>query len=422
MRKILGCLIGCLVVNFVLVCSGASASGVFLKNTTSVSPAASAVKQVSAAKGLAASVASVVQAVATPTVQAAAKATSAVPVTPVAVVKPSVPLTVVAVAQAVVKPTAKVVAMEVVSSKIFYDTYSPSVLGNKMWLGGWVTAADVGTDRLFVSQLISGKWQDPTPIKWTNISIPGVKPGFIINDPSVVVRGDNGWQYMYYTALAEEYKNDANAMQMHNLVGFASSSDNGMTWYDHHLVINQDNGFNNCGAWSPSALIVFNSARNKDEVWVYYHSNQPDIKVYRTRMEINGWQRIATEKVNILGPDLFLGKPGAPFTGTLLNVDVVKQNDGSFWMVANDSLNKVVLYISTDGGMTFRPYDGKAGELINGNSSWILTPHIQMINNTNFNIYFGYGDRNPAEPFNVRFGSTAPSAQSLHRWQFELNK
>lgn len=322
---------------------------------------------------------------------------------------------------AVVKSTARVVSTGVIS-QIFYDTYSPSILGNKMWLGGWVTAADVGTDRLFVSQLAGGKWGVPTPIKWSNISTPGVKPGFTINDPSVVVRGDNGWQYMYYTALSDLYKNNAKAMQEHNLVGFASSSDNGMTWYDHHIVIDQDNGFNGCGAWSPSALIVFNSARNKNEVWLYYHTNQPDVKVYRTRMDINGWQRLATEPVKILGPDLSNGAPGAPLTRSLLNVDVVKQRDGSFWMVANDSLNKVVLYISTDGGMTFRPYDGKAGELINGNYFWILTPHIQLINDTSFNIYFGYGDRNPATPFIVRFGNAAPSSQTLHCWKFEWKK
>jgi hypothetical protein len=237
-----------------------------------------------------------------------------------------------------------------------------------------LTAGDIGPDQLYFSAFSDNIWNQPQPVLWSNHATPGIVPGYHANDPTVVHRDDNGWDYMYYTALADTFAN-ATDMTKYNWIGFASSSDGGNTWYDHGIILGQWNGLDSTGAWSPSALIVNN------EVWLYYHTNEPTPRILRTRLNINGWQLISTEQIHVNTP-----------AGIYLSNVEIKPGFGYYWMVANTTdLHKIVLYLSTDGGNTFNPYDGKDGLLLDGGpGACVLTPYIQLLNSNNFNLEFGY--------------------------------
>ncbi|MBF0547974.1 MAG: hypothetical protein HQM08_26290 [Candidatus Riflebacteria bacterium] len=302
---------------------------------------------------------------------------------------------------------------EIVSETILhpsvYDAYSPTILKDKLWIAGWLKKDT--TDKIYLSKLVDGHWQEPAGIKFVNHpDESGRIPGYSINDPTVVYRPDKKWLYMYFTALADEENpgvgGKADGQFLCNRIGFLSSSDDGETWYHHPtMVVDQKNGINDKGGWSPSALI------NNDKVFIYYHTNESAPQIFRTQVNINGWQPEGTVQVNLRNQDGILFRNSNVYFS---NVDV--QFDGSvFWMVANTTdLKRIVLFRSNDG-MNFKPYDGKMGLLIDTSpqaNTYVLTPCIQVLDSTNFNVIFGYG---PADrPYEF------PGATSLHVWKFKL--
>jgi hypothetical protein len=116
----------------------------------------------------------------------------------------------------------------------------------------------------------------------------------------------------------------------------------------------------------------------------------------RTRLNLNGWQPIATDPVTDLNGNA-LG---------LINVSVQYAN-GFYWIAGNGSLNTVLLYLSTDG-LRYFPYDGASGVLINGGANRILTPSLQVLSPTSISIQFGYAP----SPSNL--------STSIQQWTFQL--
>lgn len=283
------------------------------------------------------------------------------------------------------------------------DLYSPEVHGSLMYFGGWHTAAErLGPDKIYISGFNGKGWGEPQPLRWTNLEVPGIVPGHIINDPSIIYRPDVGWHFMYFTSLANKYI-VKDHITRHNFVNLATSTDGGLSWHHHGVIIGQNNGFDNTGAWSPSALHAGN------EIWLYYHTgsanctseacedpdDQPP-RVLRSRLSLNGWQRIGTEElINQNGGKVELTNPDVKFA------------HGRYWMVGNDGGATSIYLLISDDGIQFYPYDGQEGLLINGNGQLLATPHITVTGPSSFEVYFGYG------PNIMNF-------HSVHRWSYEL--
>src|SRR5262245_37842275 len=253
----------------------------------------------------------------------------------------------------------------------FYNMYAPTHIDKDLLVGGWPTENDIGPDKIYRLQ--------------SSQLFPALaKPGFHVNDPSVIRHPDYGWYFMYYTALGDEY-DTFDEMVCHNYIGFASSVD-GVTWTDHGIILGQWNGLDNFGAWSPSAIVV------GQEIWLYFHANAPGNMVYRARLNINGWQLLKTSYVQF---------PDVKFMRT--NVDVFQRN-GRFEMLANSSdLKQIWRYVSQDG---IRWVDADAGKPIidaSNTSALVLTPYGVPVGNNLVDVYFGWAGN----------GSTS---DSLHVW------
>jgi hypothetical protein len=254
----------------------------------------------------------------------------------------------------------------------FFNIYAPTHVDNDLLVGGWPTENDIGADKIYRLQS-------------SQLLVPAfAKPGFHVNDPSVIRHPDYGWYFMYYTALPNSYAT-ASEMTRHNYIGFASSV-GGVNWTDHGVILDQWNGLDNFGAWSPAAMVVGR------EIWLYFHANAPGTMVYRARLNINGWQLLETSYVQF-----------PHFTFMRTNVHVFQRN-GGFEMLANSSdLKQIWRYVSQDG---IRWVDADAGKPIvdaSKTSALVLTPYGVPVGNNLVDVYFGWAGN----------GSTS---DSLHVW------
>lgn len=286
------------------------------------------------------------------------------------------------------------------------SVYSPSVHVcdgvKRMWLGGWLTEADVGPDQLYMSEQGGQTWTTPTPILWTNAGYPpGKKPGFHVNDPSIVQPPStqgidrSRWLYMYYTALDDRFASDTTLQTQRNVTGFASSIDCGRTWTDHGIIIDVIEGGDGFGAWSPSALVV------GEEIWVYYHTGNPSFaqrNLFRMRLHANGSQKLSSperlqfavsESPSVVGSNLDVSRQGAQFV-----------------MVANTfDLRAVVRYVSHEGlSWVTHPQDVNPIVAVTP-GKLILTPHVEPLAGDRYRLYFGLDEGN--------------NSTSVHGWEFQ---
>lgn len=298
------------------------------------------------------------------------------------------------------------------------NAYSPAFANGQktMFLGGWRDATGtygVGDDRLFLSTLTSSGWTAAAPLPWTNHPTPGVVPGYHANDPTVVSQ-TNGSLYMYYTA-AQDNANMPGGVNSVPWLGFATSQNSGQTWTDDGPVLENNNGFNSNGEWSPSALV---NATN-GVVWVYYHTAGSPILILRSRFNSNGSTLMDTTQLTTAS--------GTKMLTNLANVSVAQgtaANDVNyFWMVANAATpnatywNEIVLYLSTDG-VDFEPFDGAQGLLISGGPNEVVTPQIILPggSSNSFSVAFGFG------PGNSSCGSFSGAVStSIQEWSFTLH-
>ncbi|TSC77496.1 MAG: RHS repeat-associated core domain protein [Parcubacteria group bacterium Gr01-1014_33] len=259
------------------------------------------------------------------------------------------------------------------------NLYSPSVITfqgvKKMWLGGWLTDADVGPDKIYYSELLGDTWTRPQEVF--------KKDGFHVNDPSIIQPPSSdgvnraNWLYMYYTALDNTSAASATEMVKRNVVGLASSVDGGKTWTDHGIVINEANGIDSTGAWSPSAIVVGN------EIWVYFHTNESAPRILRTRFNLNGFQRISTAQVTM---------PFSPSCSPycISNVDVSREGSHYVMFANTADLKNIVRFVSTDGITWTIDSQTTSGYLLRDNSAMLLTPHKENINGASYKVYYGY--------------------------------
>lgn len=265
-------------------------------------------------------------------------------------------------------------------SGLSYTIYSPDLFDGVLYLGGWLTAADVGPDQLYQS---SPTTDEPTRLVW-NGWVPYSQ--YHLNDPSVV-RESNGTLAMFMTALPNA-DDSVTMMQYYNQTGLAISTDNGASWTWEGIVIGQNNGCACNGAWSPSAVVQSNT-----DIAVWYNTGSKDmvtgidtqIQVLRTTMNPTGTKALGTQAcVNALTGQAISAE----------NVSVTQASDGTYWMVGNDyswtggGSGKIVMYESQDG-INWVPWSTAGATLVAPtNGQLLLTPTITSITGTTLTLMY----------------------------------
>ncbi len=144
-----------------------------------------------------------------------------------------------------------------------YALYSQDLFNGRIYLGGWASQADIGPDQIYVCP--DTRQDLPMPITW-NGYVPYL--AYHINDPSIVRLG--GTDYMFVTALSNAYCGSFQDETTHNVTGLAGSID-GQTWTWAGIVVGQDNGYDNLGAWSPSAMVV------DSDISLWYNTSDSEV-------------------------------------------------------------------------------------------------------------------------------------------------
>lgn len=291
-----------------------------------------------------------------------------------------------------------------------------------MWTGGWLTEADVGPDKIYYSELVNGLWTRPI--------LAFAKPGFHVNDPTIIKHPQQDWLFMYYTALNNNLV--ASGQIFSNVIGFASSVDGGKIWTDHGIVIGDpnvagggSNSIDNFGAWSPSAIVRGN------EIWVYYNTNASNPNVFRTKFNLSGWQKVGSaqsiaflKQGQVCAPNvnplfcaicsLFSNCPAGTFvegfghddSQNRVNVDVSWQDPWLVMLVNDLNSNSISRYIGTDG-INWITHPQDVNPIINGGLNFVTTPHAETINWNRYRVYFGLSTTD-----NSHF-------DSIHAWEFK---
>ena len=220
-------------------------------------------------------------------------------------------------------------------------------------------------------------WTEPLPERAFT------KPGFQINDPSVITYpGVNSLTYMYYTALA-----DVDAKQKifnRHKIGLAISINGGQSWQDRGIIIDYPESGDGKGASSPGVITV------GDEIWVYYHTGTSDFSKpinWRVKFDLDTFAIIKIgppERLTMVG---FI--PNDP-DWILSNLDISYRNS-QFVMLANTlDLKKIVRLISDDG-INWRKPIGGADPIIEVTNHFVLTPTTEDTSPDHYKIYFGLG-------------------------------
>ena len=261
-------------------------------------------------------------------------------------------------------------------------------------LGGLVNlyAPDVNTGRLFV-----GGWRDTGQVEDRIYEKVGTtlverlrRPGWHVNDPSLVPAPDgSGWR-MYYTGLSLTPVDLAHATDR-PVLGLATSLD-GVTWHDEGILLSRWNGLDLGSVWSAGALVVGN------EVWLFTNSGSPIYRNYRIRLAADGRTVLGTDLLTL---DRMVPARYYPF---LSNLDVAKKVGGpGYWMVANTADGIFIQLYQSEDAIHWRWVQ----VLITGEGSktqpW--TPHLANVTADGFDLLFGWTER-PGEW----------RSKSIHRW------
>ena len=290
------------------------------------------------------------------------------------------------------------------------NAYAPEIFRHngqkRMLVGGWRNHSDTFKlvngkwellpDRIFLSKWSGGRWTAPQPIKWVNggskYKVPGSIQGLQINDPTVVKANNGNWLNMYYTIYPFSPYNPAPYTD--HKIGFATSTDGGVSWTDHGVVHAPAHG-----AWAPSAINV------DGKTWVYYHTGEAVPKARRQVFNANGWQKS--------GGATLIKSPVVP-----LNIDIHKLGH-KYVIVANGKkLSHIVRYVSNNGINFYKDKRDK-DVIIDGGDNFVLTPHVEITKNEGYTarseymVYFGY---------DYLSGDVPLHSNSIQAWKFKNAK
>lgn len=291
-----------------------------------------------------------------------------------------------------------------------WHVYSADIIDYKgkkiMFMGGWLVREHTGNDLIYYSKADGSGWDEP--------KISFRKAGYSVNDPTVIKHPQHDWLFMYYTGLAENHQ--GNGLTRKNVVGFASSVNGGKSWTDHGIIIGGDNGYNGDGAWSPSAVL----SPDESEIWLYYHTNSPSIVVLRTRLNINGWQKVGnTQRVHFYKKDSN-GVTRHALQHGRVNIDVDYIANDKLAMVTNEfSLSNAGFYTADSDGISFYE-EGSLNPFIAGGENHVLTPTIEVTGRNKFNVFFGFGTQSNTctDEWRANGQTNINCSNSIHGWEY----
>jgi len=236
-----------------------------------------------------------------------------------------------------------------------YDLYSytaPSVLSGEAFSGGWLSAADIGPDVIWVSP--KDNLNLAAPITWTN---PETAAQYHNNDPSVIEIGNV--MYMYMTSLSNQYTS-LNDITNNNTVALAKSFDGGKTW---DYLGPQFSG------WSPSAIQLHN------DIYIFFHNAQS-----QTEFEIlanNGTTTLsAPQLTNINAINVSVIQVGKEL--------ILVGNDGNF----GEGFGNIVAYTASVFNPTHWIPLLASGDIIAHGKYMNLTPEIISEGKGNFTLTY----------------------------------
>ncbi len=258
-----------------------------------------------------------------------------------------------------------------------YDIYATTIVREdtiwKQWFAGWMTESDLPWDRMFYSFSEDSGYTWSTPV--LAFTIENVQ----VNDPSVVRLWDatNSRYYyqMYYTYYPSGLGDPTNYIAM-------STSLDGLSWTHNGVLIGADNGIDMDGAWAPSAFCVDSVA---SEIYLYFHNNHPDGKIFRTTLTNSG---LNFEKSSTIAV--------TPSGGLRANPDVSRSPDGTWWMYYNGSS-------ATSGGdgnfNTRKMYSADGVNWMESGHNPIqqyedmttTTPHVVWTGQETYQLWYGFG-------------------------------
>ena len=277
--------------------------------------------------------------------------------------------------------------------------YSPTVMRDPsgtffhMWTGGWRNCAEAanGNDEIFHAR-------SSDLSSWTFDAAPVIaSPSMHYNDPSVVQVPDPGGGPMPVFLM---YLTGCGTVQDCFSAGgnrtFGAVSFDGVTWSAPALVVGTNNGYDNLGAWSPSA--VLRQSGGQLQIYLYYHNHDGVV----LRSTINAG----------LGSNLFaqVGTPILVLPGYHLNVNVTRTPSGQFELTY-DAGNpfSISRMVSTDGANFFPDptFATLSGAQLNPPYR-AFTSHEYILDSGSYWLFFGWGAASgPTSPHGWRFVRTA---------------
>jgi hypothetical protein len=258
-----------------------------------------------------------------------------------------------------------------------YDIYASTIVREdslwKQWFAGWLSESDKPWDRIYYSESAdSGStWSDPQ----LAFTIQNVQ----VNDPSVLrlwdTLSEKYYYRMYYTYYPSGLGDPTNYIA-------TSVSDDGLSWTHEGVLIGSDNGIDLDGAWAPSALSTDSTG---SVVYLYFHNNHPDGRIYRTILLTQG---SVFDKATTI--------PVTTTSGLRANPDVSINPDGKWWMYYNGSsltsdnkgnFNTCRMY--SDDGVNWK--ESSNNPIQQFNTMATCTPHVVWCNDTTYQLWYGFG-------------------------------
>lgn len=186
---------------------------------------------------------------------------------------------------------------------------------------------------------------------------------------------------MFVTVLSNAYSASSQDETTHNVTGLATST-NGQTWTWAGIVVGQDNGYDNQGAWSPSAMVVGN------DISLWY--NTSDSEVLHSTLNSSAHLQ-STQACLVNGQPLHL-----------VNISVAEAPDGLFWMLGqtyDDPHAAIIQAYTSSDGINWSPWNinGDANLIVSsGAPTSLLTSVIDYVGNSDLVVGFtsnpsGYG-------------------------------
>ena len=258
-----------------------------------------------------------------------------------------------------------------------YDIYATTIVKEgsiwKQWFAGWMTSADLPWDRMYYS------FSTDSGSTWSNPQLAFTIANVQVNDPTVLRLWDpvnSGYYYlMYYTYYPSGFGDPTNYIA-------ASTSLDGINWTHHGVLIAADNGIDTDGAWSPTA---YSTDSIGSLVYVYFHNNHPDGRIYRTSFSGNLLSFDKTTTITV-----------TPAGKLRANPDVSRSNDGKWWMFYNGAS------VTDDNKGNFNTCKMYSADGINWQESGLnpiqqyskmttCTPFVNWITDSTYQLWYGYG-------------------------------